>query len=135
MKASALSFRLATVFAIAGMSMGIAMAIAQDHAVMPAHAHLNLLGWVSLFLFGIYYRLHAELEASRLALIQIGVWSAGTVVLTCAVAGLHVGYTAFEPVAAVSSIVLIADMVLFAVLVFRPAILTRSSRVALTPAE
>jgi hypothetical protein len=57
MNASTLSFRAATIFAVAGISMGIAMAVMRDHAIMPAHAHLNLLGWVSLFLFGIYYRL------------------------------------------------------------------------------
>jgi hypothetical protein len=53
MNASTLSFRAATIFAVAGISMGIAMAMMRDHAIMPAHAHLNLLGWVSLFLFGI----------------------------------------------------------------------------------
>ncbi len=67
MKASALSFRAAVLFALIGMGMGIAMAIARDHSVMPAHAHLNLLGWVSLFLFGIYYRLNPALDVSRLA--------------------------------------------------------------------
>jgi len=52
MQASAFSFRAATLFALAGIGMGIAMGVMHDHAVMPAHAHLNLLGWVSLFLFG-----------------------------------------------------------------------------------
>jgi len=40
------------------MAWGIFMAASRDHSSMPAHAHLNLLGWVSLFLFGIYYRMH-----------------------------------------------------------------------------
>ena len=52
MKASALSFQAAVVFVVAGMIWGIVMAISEDHSAMPAHAHLNLLGWVSLFLFG-----------------------------------------------------------------------------------
>jgi len=65
----------------------------RDHAIMPAHAHLNLLGWVSLFLFGIYYRLNPSLEFSRLALVQVAVWSLGTIVLTVAVAALHLGQT------------------------------------------
>ena len=104
MKASALSFRAAVLFALTGMGMGmgIAMAIARDHAVTPAHAHLNLLGWVSLFLFGLYYRLNPALDVSRLALVQVGVWSVGTVVLTIAVAAIHMGYEAADPVAGVA---------------------------------
>ena len=136
MKASALSFRAATLFVIAGMSMGIAMAIAQDHSVMPAHAHLNLLGWVSLFLFGIYYRLHPAADASRLALVQVGTWCVGTVILTVAVAAIHLGHTAADPIAGIGSLVLLADMLLFAVFVFRPSILARpAAGMALTPAE
>jgi cbb3-type cytochrome oxidase subunit 1 len=77
MKASALSFRLAVLFVIAGMAMGIGMAATQDHSIMPAHAHLNLLGWVSLFLFGIYYERRPALDTSRLAFIQVALWSVG----------------------------------------------------------
>jgi hypothetical protein len=64
MKASSLSFKAAVLFAIVGVGFGIAMAMSQDHSVAPAHAHINLLGWVSLFLIGIYYRLHPALDAT-----------------------------------------------------------------------
>jgi hypothetical protein len=136
MTASSLSFRLSVLFVIAGMAMGIGMAAAHDHSVMPAHAHLNLLGWVSLFLFGIYYKLNPALERRRLAFVQVVVWSVGTVVLTVGVAAIHLGYDAAEPIAAIASFIVLAAMVLFAWLVFRPP----SSRVAepsirLTPAE
>jgi hypothetical protein len=135
MKASSLSFRTATVFAIAGMIMGIAMAASRDHSVMPAHAHLNLLGWVSLFLFGIYYKLNPATDASRLAIVQVGVWCAGTAVLTIAVALIHLGYEAADPIAAMSSLIVLASMVLFAVMVFRPAPSDRPGAARLAPAE
>ena len=66
---------------IVGMIWGIVMAISRDHSAMPAHAHLNLLGWVSLFLFGIFYHLHPAIDRSRAALVQVTVWIIGTVVL------------------------------------------------------
>jgi len=44
MKASILCFRAAVLMAAAGMIWGIVMGISQDHATLPAHAHLNLLG-------------------------------------------------------------------------------------------
>jgi peptidoglycan/LPS O-acetylase OafA/YrhL len=121
MNASSLSFRLAVLFVIAGMAMGIGMAATQNHAIMPAHAHLNLLGWVSLFLFGIYYERRPSLDASRLARIQVVLWSLGTVLLTIAVAAIHLGYTAADPVAALASLVVLAAMILFAYFIFRPA--------------
>jgi hypothetical protein len=80
MKASALSFQAAVVFVICGMVWGIIMAISRDHSAMPAHAHLSLLGWVSLFLFGIYYRLHPALETAKAAMVQVLVWMIGTVI-------------------------------------------------------
>lgn len=131
MKASSLSFKAAVLFAMTGMAMGIAMAATHDHSVFPAHAHLNLLGWVSLFLIGIYYKFSPPLDMSRAALVQVSVWILGTIVLTIGVAAIYLGHPAAEPIAIVGSLIIFADMLFFAVLVFRPA--TRSPRLA--PAE
>jgi len=136
MHASSLSFRLAVLFVIAGMAMGIGMAMTQNHAIMPAHAHLNLLGWVSLFLFGIYYERRPALDTSRLAMIQVVLWSVGTVVLTVAVSAIHLGYHAADPIAALASLIVLAAMLLFAYFVFRPVRDHSVSPAAhLTPAE
>ena len=67
------------------------MAVSDDHSAFPAHAHLNLLGWVSLFLFGLYYRLHPALERDRRAHIQVWSWLVGTVVMAIGVAMVHTG--------------------------------------------
>jgi hypothetical protein len=136
MTASSLSFRLAVLFVIAGMAMGIGMAASQDHSIMPAHAHLNLLGWVSLFLFGIYYERRPVLNASRMAVLQVVLWSAGTVLLTIAVAAIHLGYTAADPIAAVASLIVLSGMLMFAYFVFRPAPFVEPGPTArMTPAE
>lgn len=135
MKASTFCFRAAPLFALAGMAMGIGMAMSRDHSIMPAHAHLNLLGWVSMFLFGFYYRFNEATDRSRLALIQAGVWSVGTVILTVAVAAIHLGYEAADPVAGIGSLLLLGAMCLFTLLVFRPAPSARPAAAVLTPAE
>jgi hypothetical protein len=136
MTASALSLRLAVLFVFVGMAMGIEMAATQNHAIMPAHAHLNLLGFVSLFLFAIYYERRPALDTSRLAPIQVVVWSVGTVILTIAVAAIHLGYTAADPIAALASLVVLAALVLFGYFVFWPArYLTPASTHHLSPAE
>ena len=134
MKASSLSFKLAVLFVIAGMSMGMGMAISQDHSIMPAHAHLNLLGWVSLFLFGTYYERRPALDASRLAIIQVWGWSIGTAVLTFGVAAEHMGYDNLAPFAAVGALIVFAGVLLFAYFVFRPPTSMASGpAVGLTP--
>jgi cbb3-type cytochrome oxidase subunit 1 len=119
MKASVLSFRAAVLAVVAGMIWGIVMGISQDHSTMSAHAHLNLLGWVSLFLFGIYYHLHPGLDGDRLALTQVWIWIFTTIALTIGVALVHSGHSAGDPIAAVASLITLADMLLFGWLVFR----------------
>src|SRR5271163_3965126 len=109
MKASSLSFQAAVVLVVAGMIWGIVMAASGDHAAMPAHAHLNLLGWVSLFLFGIYYRLHPSLEGTTSARVQVWVWIIGTVILTIGVGLVHTGHAAGDPIAGVGSFVVLFD--------------------------
>jgi putative Mn2+ efflux pump MntP len=117
MKASSLSFQAAVLLVIVGMVWGIVMAISQDHSAMPAHAHLNLLGWVSLFLFGIFYHLHPVIDRTRTALVQVWIWIAATVVLTLGVALVHTGHPIGDPIAAVGSMIVLGDMLLFGWLV------------------
>jgi hypothetical protein len=119
MKASVLSFRAAVILVIVGMIWGIVMGISEDHSTFPAHAHLNLLGWVSLFLFGIYYHLHPAIDREALASVQVWTWIVGTVVMAVGVALVHSGRAPGEPIAAVSSLVVLGDMMLFGWLVFR----------------
>jgi hypothetical protein len=119
MRASKLCFLAAVIAAIAGMLWGLDMAISDNHAAMPAHAHLNLLGWVSLFLFGIFYRLHPSLDATKIALVQVWAWIVGTIVMTVGVGLVSTGTTSADPIAAVGSLVVLADMLLFAWLVYR----------------
>jgi drug/metabolite transporter superfamily protein YnfA len=58
---------LAALCMIAGVFLGMWMGSQQDHTLGPVHAHLNLLGWVSLAIYGLAYRAWPELADSRLA--------------------------------------------------------------------
>jgi OpgC protein len=136
MRASSLSFRAAVLMVIAGMIWGIVMAISENHQTMPAHAHLNLLGWVSLFLFGLFYHLHPTIDRSRTAVIQTLVWIAATVILAIGVGLAHSGRPIGDPIAAIASIAILLDMLLFGWLVFRRDAVDLSARsVSAVPAE
>lgn len=134
MRASSASFQAAVLFVLAGMIWGIQMAISNDHSAFPAHAHLNLLGWVSLFLFGIYYRLNPRLDESLAARIQVGIWSLGVVVMSIGVGLVHTGHEAGDPIAAIGSLVILAGMLFFGWLVWRTERAPGRERI-LAPAE
>jgi len=135
MKASSVSFPVAVLMVIAGMIWGIIMAISHDHSAMPAHAHLNLLGWVSLFLFGVFYHLHPAIDRSRAALVQVAVWIVGTVILTFGVGLLHTGHDIGQPFAAGGSFIVLASMLQFGWLVVRREQTAKAFRASAVPAE
>ena len=60
---------------------------------MPAHAHLNLLGFVVMFLSALYYRAFPEAAASRLAPYQAIVSVVGAMAfpigIACVILGGH----------------------------------------------
>jgi peptidoglycan/LPS O-acetylase OafA/YrhL len=135
MRASSLSFQTAVLFVLAGMVWGLQMAISNDHSAFPAHAHLNLLGWVSLFLFGVYYHLHPSLDRSRTALMQVSIWIVGTIIMAIGVGLVHTGHEAGDPIAAVGSFIVFAAMLIFGWLVFQRERDPAHQRSAILPAE
>jgi FtsH-binding integral membrane protein len=135
MKASSVCFPVAVLMVLAGMIWGIIMAISDDHSAMPAHAHLNLLGWVCLFLFGIFYHLHPAIDRSRTALVQVWVWILTTIILTIGVGLVHTGHPIGDPIAAVGSLIVFADMLLFGWLVLRRERIASAARMSAVPAE
>jgi hypothetical protein len=114
-------FRAAILFLIAGISIGIHMSISQNHNVIGAHAHINLLGWVTSAIFGAYYALNPAKAAGRLPLLQFAIYVLGVIVMGVSLYLMLAGNTALEPVVATSSIITFIGVLLFAWIVFMPA--------------
>jgi hypothetical protein len=113
-------FRISVSLGLIGIVLGIVMGIRQDFALMPAHAHLNLLGFVTLFLSALYYRVVPEAAASTLARYQAIVSVAGAVVFPIGIACVLLGgHERFEPVVVAGALTVLLGMVLFALIVFR----------------
>jgi cbb3-type cytochrome oxidase subunit 1 len=111
--------RLSVVYALIGISLGIFMAATRDMAQTPAHAHLNLLGFVAMAIYGFFYRLHPAAEAGWMAPTHFWIANIGLVGLIASVAAIYGGYPAADPGAKVFSIIVILGMALFAVIVFK----------------
>ena len=52
------------------MGIGIVMGTREDFTLAPVHAHINLLGWVTLALYGLYHRGVARAR-NALAWVQV----------------------------------------------------------------
>ncbi|NIX77707.1 hypothetical protein [Microvirga terricola] len=112
MKASSLFLRTGALAALCGIALGISMAIAQDHTLHSVHAHINLVGWASMFLFGLYYHVVPAAD-SKLAKIHYYVALPGFLVMIAGVTGIHLGKPEMEPLAGVGSLLTLASMLIF----------------------
>ena len=112
-------FRISVLYALVGMVWGIYMAVSEDQSMYPAHAHLLLLGWVSMAIYGVIYRLCPRAAEGSLARSHFWIANAGLVVMIPGVALVHSGNDFGEPLAAVGSLITLLAMVLFAVTVWR----------------
>ena len=82
MRGIAFYFLCAAIIAVlVGMAWGIQMSAAGDHKLSGAHAHLNLVGWVTLSIFAFYYHLVPEAQAGWLPKLHLACALGGVVLL------------------------------------------------------
>lgn len=113
-----LYFKTAIVFLIIGIAMGLHMAIGQDHSAIGAHAHANLLGWVTMAIFGGYHALNPAKAQKRLAMVQYCVYTAGVALMVPSLYLMLTGSPQLEPVVAIASIITFIGVLMFAVIIF-----------------
>ena len=113
-------FKTATIFLIVGIAVGLHMGITENHSAMPAHAHINLLGWVTSALFGGYYALQPARAEWRIAFVHFVVYVAGMVIMLPALYLKYTGYPEFEPLLAGGSMIVGLGVLIFAYVLFSP---------------
>jgi uncharacterized membrane protein YhhN len=111
--------RVSVIIILVGMIVGMAMGSMQDFRLAPAHAHLNLLGFVSFFLAGLYYQAVPQAAASTLAKWHASIAVIGAIVFPIGIAMVLLYGPQYELLTISTSVVAFLGMVLFAVVVFR----------------
>ncbi|MGR3322819.1 MAG: hypothetical protein ACU0DK_12905 [Pseudooceanicola sp.] len=101
--------------ALIGMAWGIQMSATGNHLLSPAHAHLNLLGWVSLAVFAIYYHVVPAAAQSLLAKVHLVLALAGVALIVPGIVSAiqHTG----ETMAKLGSVLTILSMAVFLVVI------------------
>lgn len=112
-------FLTAICFLVAGILIGLKMAISQDFAAVGAHAHINLLGWVTMSIFGTYHALNPSGASTKLARIQAYIYVLGVLVMAPALYLFLTGTPAAEPVVAIASIAVFVGVLMFGAIIYR----------------
>lgn len=117
MRGIAFYFYLAGVICVSlGMIWGIQMSASTDHTLAGAHAHLNLVGWVTLALFGVYYHLTPHAAVTTLAKVHLSVAIAGVCVMVPGIAIAIQGQTPLPAI--IGSFLTLLSMLIFLYTVF-----------------
>jgi hypothetical protein len=111
--------KIASVYFVVGVSLGIFMGASGDHSLFPLHAHINLLGWASLALIGLIYRQFPEAANTMLAKVQFWLHNVGAPILLLLLLGVLRGNASLEPALGIASIAVGVSVLLFAVNIFK----------------
>lgn len=111
-------FATAIVYGILGMLLGLDMAMRHDHAELPTHAHIMVIGWLSFAIFGFFYALLGDVVPRWLAVAHHLLAQVSLAVLVVGLWLYYAGHTQFEPLAAIGSLGYAASFLLFAAAAF-----------------
>lgn len=111
-------FRLAALYFALGVVMGVAMGASGDHSLFAVHAHVNLLGWVSMALFGIIGTMHPSITEGRVASAQFWTYNIGVPLMLGALTLRMKGFPSMEPLVAGASLLIGISVLLFVWLAF-----------------
>jgi hypothetical protein len=110
--------KLAVLYLIAGISLGIMMGASQNFTLRPVHAHINLLGWTTMGLAGLIYSVFPKAGQSRLAKVHFWILNLAMPVMMVSLSLILLGNMAFVPVLAGAEIAAALSIVVFAVNLF-----------------
>jgi hypothetical protein len=110
--------KLAVLYLMLGVAMGIAMGASQNFTLRPVHAHVNLLGWTTLAIAGLIYSVFPQAGESRLARAHFWLMNLSMPVMMVALSLLVMGNVALAPVLAASEIVAALGIAAFAANLF-----------------
>lgn len=120
-KLAGLFMKTGVIYALMGFALGLYMAASKDFALRSVHSHLNLIGWMTMAVYAMYYQLVPAASTMRTAWVHFWAANAGLLVMTASLWLLVSGFGAAEAGAAIGSIITLASIPLFVFVVFRSA--------------
>ncbi len=111
------SFILAgALYLVAGITIGMHMGASGNHSAAPAHAHINLLGFTLMTVFGLVYHAFPAMAETVLAKVHFGLHLVGSLVLVVLLYLLTTGRiaeAAMAPLAPIAELLVMLGVLTF----------------------
>jgi len=105
-----------SVFLVLGILLGIHMSASGNHTLAPLHAHINLLGFVLMTVFGLVYKAFPNMAASGLAGLHFWLHTAGSLVLIVMLGGMlngNISEASMVPLAPIAEVGILLGILCF----------------------
>lgn len=117
MSITRLFMQIGSLYLVLGICLGIFMGASGDHTIAPLHAHINLLGFVLMMVFGFFYHLFPAAGVSQLARVHFWLHLVGGLVLLVMLGLLLTGRISeagMVPVAPLAELAILLGVLIFA---------------------
>ena len=108
---------LGALYLCVGMTLGIGMGIQENFVLVPAHAHINLVGFACHSIFGLVGKVFPAVARDSLAKVQFWLFAIGTPILAVGVAVVNLYQN--PALAIIGSILCLLGALLYLVMVAR----------------
>lgn len=106
--------QIAVVYLFIGAVLGITMGIVGNFSLAPVHAHVLLLGWVTLALAGVIYHLYPQAATTRLAKLHAWIHNLALPIFMVSLGLLLTGQESVLPVTVAAGLAMVLGLALFA---------------------
>lgn len=112
--------RVAIIYLLIGVLFGMFMHITVHLEWKSVHAHINLVGWLTTAVFGIFYSLYPKMGASKLGVSHFWIHNVGVLFLLLGIFFIYVDSLRFilEPFVWIGGLALIASILIMIYNVF-----------------
>lgn len=115
---------IGSLYLLGGIGFGMYMGASQDHTMIPLHAHMNLLGFTLMSVFGLAYRAIPAMADSVLAKVHFWLHQIGVIVLMVMLYLLlshRIAEAAMFPIAPLAELAVLIGAASFALNLFQNA--------------
>jgi cbb3-type cytochrome oxidase subunit 1 len=110
--------KAAVIYGIIGLCIGVYMGVTHQLGLLTVHSHLALLGWTTLAICALYYQVVPAASGLGLAKVHFWIANIGLVILATSLVLMARGIAA-DPGAGIGSVLSVAALATFLVIVFR----------------
>jgi cbb3-type cytochrome oxidase subunit 1 len=110
--------KIAVLYLVLGIGLGIVMGAKEDFTLTPVHAHINLIGWATMALAGLIYCIFPQAGESKLGKAHFWLINTSLPVMMIALSLFKLGNAGVVPVLAISEFVAAAGILSFAANIF-----------------